>query len=227
MNKPYIVCHMMTAVDGRIDCAMTEHLPGVQEYYDTLDSFDAPTRVSGRVTAQLEMAQPGTFRTSDPAPLGREAFSKAVAADGYEVVVDTHGTLLWGEGAQYERPMLILTSEQVSREYVEYLDANHISWIACGKSKIALKRACEILAAEFGVKRMAIVGGGHVNAGFLAAGLIDEVSVLIGAGIDGRGGMAAVFDGLPMDRPITPLKRNSVKQYESGAVWLRYTVEKN
>ena len=24
MNKPYIICHMMTAVDGRIDCAMTE-----------------------------------------------------------------------------------------------------------------------------------------------------------------------------------------------------------
>ena len=27
MNKPYILCHMMTFVDGRIDCAMTEHLP--------------------------------------------------------------------------------------------------------------------------------------------------------------------------------------------------------
>ena len=36
MNKPYIVCHMMTSVDGRIDCTMTEHLPGVQEYYDTV-----------------------------------------------------------------------------------------------------------------------------------------------------------------------------------------------
>ena len=36
MNKPYIICHMMTSVDGRIDCAMTEQLPGVQEYYDTL-----------------------------------------------------------------------------------------------------------------------------------------------------------------------------------------------
>ena len=53
MKKPYIICRMMTSVDGRIDCAMTEHLPGVQEYYDTLDSLNAPTR------------------------LGREAFSKA------------------------------------------------------------------------------------------------------------------------------------------------------
>ena len=33
MKKPYIICHMMTSVDGRIDCAMTEQLPGVQEYY--------------------------------------------------------------------------------------------------------------------------------------------------------------------------------------------------
>ena len=50
---------MMTSVDGRIDCAMTEHLPGVEEYYKTLDALDAPSRVSGRVTAQLELAQAG------------------------------------------------------------------------------------------------------------------------------------------------------------------------
>ena len=61
MNRPYLICHMMTSVDGRIDCAMTEHLPGVQEYYDTLDSLNAPTRISGRVTAQLEMSKPGVF----------------------------------------------------------------------------------------------------------------------------------------------------------------------
>ena len=66
MNKPYIVCHMMTSVDGRIDCAMTEHLPGVQEYYDTLDALDAPTRISGRVTAELEMALPGKLEAKTP-----------------------------------------------------------------------------------------------------------------------------------------------------------------
>ena len=87
-----------------------------------------------------------------------------------------------------------------------------------------LKRACEILADDFGVERMAVVGGGHINAGFLAEGLLDEVSILIGAGIDGRGGMSAVFDGLPMDRPVTPLKLEQVQPFESGAVWIRYRV---
>ena len=204
MNKPYIVCHMMTSVDGRIDCAMTEHLPGVQEYYDTLDALDAPTRISGRVTAELEMALPGKFEAKTAEALGKEAFSKAADAEGYEIVVDTHGTLLWGESAEDERPLLILTSEQVSKEYLAYLNGKHISWIACGKEHVDLKRACEILAA----------------------GLLDEVSILIGTGIDGRGGMQSVFDGLPMERGVTPLKLTSVQQYGSGAVWLRYNMEK-
>lgn len=226
MKKPYIVCHMMTSVDGRIDCAMTEHLPGVQEYYDTLDALQAPTRVSGRVTAQLEMAQPGVFHGKEqPKPLAREAFSKAQDADGYEVVVDTHGTLLWGKD-EGERPLLILTSQQVSQDYLDYLNECHISWIACGGERVDLSRACEILYQEFGVEKMAVVGGGHINAGFLATGLLDEVSILVGAGIDGRGGEPAVFDGLPRDRAVTPLKLTSVQPYGSCAVWLRYQVEK-
>ena len=225
MNRPYIICHMMTAVDGRIDCAMTEHLPGVEEYYITLDSLDAPTRVSGRVTAELEMALPGKFSGETVTPLDKEAFYKTEAADGYEVVVDTRGTLLWDDQKDENCPVLVLMSEKVSVEYLEYLKEKHISYIACGKENIDLKRACEILADNFGVKRMAVVGGGHINAGFLAEGLLDEVSILIGAGIDGRGGMSAVFDGLPMDRPVTPLKLEQLQSFESGAVWIRYKVK--
>lgn len=225
MKKPHIICHMMASVDGRIDCAMTEQLPGVQDYYDTLAALESPSRVSGRVTAQLELAQPGFFSSETVTPLGEEGFSKAEHSMGYEIVMDTHGTLLWDNHAQDGHPLLIVTSESVSREYLSYLEERQISWIACGKGNIDLRRACELLAGQFGVQRMAVVGGGHINAGFLAAGLLDEVSLLIGAGIDGRGGMAAVFDGLPMERPVTPLKLTRVQQYDSGAVWLRYDVE--
>ena len=65
MNKPYIICHMMTSVDGRIDCAMTSQLPGVEDYYKTLDELNVPTTVSGRVTAELEMAEPGFFEAKN------------------------------------------------------------------------------------------------------------------------------------------------------------------
>ena len=224
MKKPYIICHMMTSLDGRIDCAMTEQLPGVQEYYQTLEALNVPTTVTGRVTAELEMALPGKFQASDPTPVGREAFSKKADAPGYEAVVDTRGRLLWPDAGEAEKPLLILTSQQVPREYLADLDSRSISWIAAGEERIDLARAAEILATEFGVERMAVVGGSAINTGFLDAGLLDEISVLIGVGIDGRGGMPAVFDGRAMGHPVTPLRLTGVKQFDSGAVWLRYKV---
>lgn len=90
MTKPYLVCHMMMSLDGRIDCAMTSKMRGVDDYYATLDALDVPTRISGRMTAELELALSGKFEA-----LGHEAFSKKVDAAGYDVVIDTHGTLLW------------------------------------------------------------------------------------------------------------------------------------
>ena len=74
MKKPYIICHMMTSVDERIDFAMTSQLSGVSDYYETLDALNVPATVSGRVTAELEMAEPGKFKTTDTAPFGKEGF---------------------------------------------------------------------------------------------------------------------------------------------------------
>ena len=120
------------------------------------------------------------------------------------------------------KPYLIITSEKVSKEYLDYLDGQHISWIACGKEHVDLVRATEILVEEFGVKRMGIVGGPKINTAFLEAGLLDEISLLVGAGIDGRGGMSAVFDGLAMEHDVTRLKLIDVKKFDSDAVWIRY-----
>lgn len=78
---------------------------------------------------------------------------------------------------------MILTSENVSSAYINYLNQNNISWIATGKEHVDLKRAMAILADEFGIKRLAVVGGGKINGGFLKAGLVDEISILLGSGI--------------------------------------------
>lgn len=172
------------------------------------------------------MAQQGIFAPQNKEVFGRESFSKKADAKGYTVVTDTRGSLLWPDQKGAETPLLVITSQQVTREYLAYLDLKNISWIACGEEKIDLGRAVEILAGEFGVARMAVVGGGGINAGFLAAGLLDEVSILLAPGIDGRRGMTAVFDGLPMDANPIPLKLKNLTSYEDGAVWLQYSVEK-
>ena len=67
-----------------------------------------------------------------------------------------------------------------------------------------------------------MVGGPTINTAFLAAGLLDEISLLIGLGVDGRAGFPPVFDGLPKDAEPIALTLKSAQALPSGAVWLRY-----
>lgn len=225
MNKPYIIVHMMTSVDGRIDCGMTAQLAGEPEYYSTLDSLNAPTRISGRVTAETELTRGGKFNPQNKEILGKTDFAKNATADSYNIVVDTKGSLQWSKESDASLPHLIITSEQVTKDYLDYLNRQNISWIAAGKEQIDLAKALEILVDEFNVDRLAIVGGGKINGGFLEAGLVDEISILIGAGADGRTGQPSLFDGRPENsRPIA-LQLKDVKSYADGAIWLRYLVK--
>ncbi len=225
MNKPYIICHMMTSLDGRIDCKMTVKLKGGEEYYKTLDSFNTFSKVSGRVTAEIEMALPGKFISKSNTRLNKEEVYKVKECKGYEIILDTKGSLLWNDQKDEEIPILVVTSEEVNKEYLEYLKNNHISYIASGKNKIDLKRVSEILFNEFNVKKMLVVGGGHINASFLKENLIDEISILLAPGIDGREGMCAVFDGYNKDKDVTKLTLKDVKAFENGAIWLKYKVK--
>lgn len=224
MAKPYVIVHMMMSVDGRIDCGMTAQLDGNNEYYSTLSAIDAPTRVTGSGTAAVELAG-GSYNGGSNEKLGKEAFAKNSEAVSYNIIADSKGRMSWGNDANSSFPHLILTSEAVSKGYLDYLDRNHISWIATGKDHVDIKRAMEILGAEFGVDRLAVVGGGKINGGFLAAGVVDEISIVIGPGVDGRTDQPALFDGLHKGSTPVPLKLKSVKSYDDGAVWLRYPVK--
>ena len=62
-------------------------------------------------------------------------------------------------------------------------------------------------------------------AAFLEADLVDEVSLLLVPGIDGRHDIPAVFDGVdPARRTAVPLKLKSVERRERDALWIRYEV---
>ena len=222
--SPFIVCHMMESLDGRIDCAMTEKLAGSEEYYSAIKELEIPTVIFGRVTAQMEVTSEPPFSGDAGEPLGKEAVHKAENAEGYTVVADTRGTLGWREGKADGRPLLILLSERVGQNYLRYLESKGISYIATGKERIDLARAAEILYSGFGVQRLGVEGGGTVNAGFLAAGLLDEISIILAPGIDARCGMRASFDGLPPGSEPVRLKLLSAKSFDDGALWLRYSL---
>lgn len=225
MKRPYIVCHMVASIDGRIDCSMVDKISG-DEYYDTLAKLNCPTMLEGRVTMEHYSASKEPFVAGDPAPSGISSVYKAVDSDEYIVAVDTCGKLRWPASEIDGVPLICIVSGKVPQEYLETLKSQGISYICIGCEAIDLPKAMEILYEEFGVRRMAVLGGGHINGGFLAAGLIDEVSLLLAPGIDGRKGQTALFDGIPdMGRMPVKLSLESVERIDNGTLWIRYKTD--
>ena len=166
--KPYIICHMVASIDGRIDCGMVDKISG-DEYYTTLEELDCPTLLEGRVTMAHYYASAEPFVPKVNRPVGAESVYVAEESDAYMVTVDTMGRLRWESNTIEGVPLVCVVSEQVSEEYLETLRQRQISWIAVGKERIDLVRAMDILYGRFGVKRLGLVGGGHINGGVLEA----------------------------------------------------------
>ncbi len=225
MKKPYIICHMMASVDGRIDCDMTEKIETGDEYYEALAELNAHTTAFGKVTAALHYALPERLVCNNPTPVDAEKVWKAVNEKAYTLVFENVGSMQWESDCVDDYPLVCVLSEQTSQEYLDYLRTMNISYIVTGKQRTDLARAMEILYETFDVQRLGLVGGGNINGAFLAAGLIDEVSVMIAPGIDGRVGQPSVFDGLSADAEPVRLKLKSFKTYECGTVWMRYVLK--
>ena len=97
--KPYIICHMMSLLDGRIDCDVTEQIESGNEYYDALNQLNCPSTLMGRVTMQMHYALPEPFIAEDKTPIGNERHHVAIATKGYLVAIDTMGKLSWPQSS--------------------------------------------------------------------------------------------------------------------------------
>ena len=223
MKRPYIICHMLASLDGRIDCAMTDQICG-NEYYEALEELNCPSMINGRVTAEMHYADKGTFTPKSQAPVGEESVYCAKKSESYHIITDTLGSLLWKTDNLDGKALFCLVSEYATQDYLAYLKEKGISYIATGRPGINLMRAMEILKDSFGVDRLVLTGGGNLNGSFLASGLLDEISMMYAPGIDGRAGWTATFDGIQdQSRPPVKLKlTGTVKQYDNGTIWIRY-----
>jgi riboflavin biosynthesis pyrimidine reductase len=59
----------------------------------------------------------------------------------------------------------------------------------------------------------------------LRAGLVDEISLVITAAVDGSSGAPTVFNSGDVDLGPAPIERMTLRSHEvleGGAVWLRY-----
>lgn len=219
--RPYIICHMMQSVDGRIACDMVDKISG-EEYYTALDALECNAFIEGKHSYQIHYCGFDDFIPKSSSSMDAEKFHIASKSDKYNISIDTKGTLKW-KGCD-NNGRICIVSEQVPPDYLRYLEQLGISYIATGKESVNLPRAMEILASEFGVKRVAVVGGGKINGAFLTAGLLDELSVMIAPGIDGRIRQPALFDFNYTDKDYVPVKVKikEIKTFPNDVIWVRY-----
>jgi riboflavin biosynthesis pyrimidine reductase len=228
--KPYIVCHMMSSVDGHTltDGWDRPFKNTASELYESLaQAFKFDAWICGRVTMQ-EISHGDDYpRGLAKAPIPRiHHFAKRDAAI-YAVSIDPHGKVAWKSNEALDSHIVEVVSEAVSDDYLAYLQSIGVSYIFGGKTEIDLKRVVAILANELGLKRLIIEGGPTVSGSFVNAGLVDEVSVLVLPLVDGRGTHPASFE-IPVEtwKAPTYLSLTSAEVQDGGAVWLRYKAKK-
>lgn len=176
---------------------------------------------------QQHFAEQGIFHAGSDRGVQGRTVHVATRTDSYAVGVDTRGQLLWKSGDLDGDHLICVLSRQVSEEYLAYLRSKAASYIVTGKEGVDLRNAVETLKKDFGISTLLVEGGGEINGAMLSAGRIDEVSLLLAPGVDGRAGVPAVFDGPDQEgRSAVPLHLRSVEQLHAGVLWIRYDVVK-
>jgi riboflavin biosynthesis pyrimidine reductase len=195
------------------------------DYEVTGRKLEGDAWICGRTTMQQHFAEDEPFVSASNRPAGSQPVHVARRAKSYAISVDTMGKLRWAGDDLDGDHLICVVSERAPQDYLSMLRDKGISYIVAGASAVDLAKAVNLLGEQFGIRRLLLEGGGHINGAFIQADLVDEVSVLLVPGIDGRHEVPAVFDGVnPASKTAVPLKLKSVERREGDTLWLRYEV---
>jgi 2,5-diamino-6-(ribosylamino)-4(3H)-pyrimidinone 5'-phosphate reductase len=223
--KPYIICHMVSSVDGKIDGSALSSVMADGEYEATGGKLKGDAWICGRTTMQQHFAERKPFVSASRKPAGPRPAFVARRAKSYAISVDTLGKLRWSSCNLDGDHLICIVSERAPADYLDMLQEKGISYVVAGKDSIDLKKAVHQLGKHFGIRTLLLEGGGHINGAFLQAGLVDELSLLLVPGIDGRHDIPAVFDGVIRSKKrAVPLRLKTIERRKRDALWLRYQV---
>jgi len=202
-ERPYVVCHMLTSLDGKIDGAFMASPEGsiAQTVYGSIRPlFDCQATVYGTVTMQGNYSDglAGELPVSEVV-YSREDYMASSEVRNYIVSVDPEGILGWNSGyiEKKGRPkahVIEVLTEQVSNAYLAYLRKFGVSYVFAGKEKLDCRLLLEKLFKLFHIERLMLAGGGLMNWSFLQEDLIDELSLVIAPVADGSRTAVSIFE---------------------------------
>ncbi|MCY1023188.1 RibD family protein [Pyxidicoccus sp. MSG2] len=226
-KRPYVICHMVPSVDGRIVVKGWE-LPkaAYAEYEQTAEIFDADGWIIGRVSMEPYAGKSKVPRRKGGQPIPRTDFIARRDAESYAIALDPSGKLTWKSASIDEEHVITVLTEAVSDDYLAFLQARGVSYVFGGKERLSLPRVLQKLRKEFGIKTLLLEGGGKINGSFLAADLVDELSILFAPVADGGVGTPSLFDAKAGRGPARNLKLLSVERRKGDLLWARYKVKR-
>ncbi len=227
MKTPYVVAHILSSIDGRIQAHNWPGLNSSRIFESTAEKIKSDAWIVGRTTMQ-EFSSKKPHKLGRPdASIPRADFVGNHSAKTYAVAIDPSGKCRWDSNMVSTEHVIEVLTEKVSTAYLKHLRDRQVSYLFAGKTSIDLKVALTKLNKLFGITRVRIDGGGIVWGSFLKASLIDEISHIVVPIADGSIGTPTVFDAEQghTKRNAKLLRLKSIKRLPDGVLWLRYLVK--
>lgn len=233
MDRPYIICHILSALDGKIAGAFMRTKSAQEigrEYVRIRTEYQADAWLYGAVTTKefTQGQKPEPVMTADVPDGDFIAESNAAL---YYVSVDVQGEIGWESGIfrKEGRPdahVIEVLTDQTPLTYRAYLRQRGVSYILAGSDRLDSQIAVEKLYRLFGIGTLLVCGGGTINWTFVQQGVVDELSLLIAPAADGEPDSVTVFEKsefLPESIPVE-FELKNVEQLKGNGVRLVYTV---
>lgn len=223
-DRPYVICHMLPSIDGRIVLRGWKVPNATREYERTAAAFKADAWIIGRISMEPYAGRARVRARKKGERIPRRDFIAEHQASSYAIAIDPSGKLRWARSDIDGEHVITILTASVSDDYLAFLRSKGISYLFGGKARIDLEVVLRKLRSRFGIRKLLLEGGGKINGSFLAANLIDEVSILVAPVADGSVGTATLFDVEDSPKPARSLKLLSMEKRAGDIVWLRYRV---
>lgn len=230
-NKPYVICHMMQTIDGKIASGV-EGVEVIMDYFDlytnTEKQLASKTWMFGRKTGRAFAADMGTPLSLKPEGSYELDFVAPHKGDRFAVISDVRGVLRWKQNflnlseQEHNFHLILIVNHETPKEFLAYLQSLEISYVIAGESTTSLPIALEKLKALFSIEKLLLEGGGSFNGSMMVDGLVDEISLLLLPRVLNKKDAPSLFDAPHSEIKTTDYTLDSSTLLERGVLWLRY-----
>ena len=192
-QRPTVICHMMSSIDGGLHPSRYTTSPvGEKKDWDAAyeavhASLEGDAWLVGRVT-MAEMAKGEPRATSDARSVSRPMHVAPRGEGKFAIAVDPSARLHFRKPDINGDSVIVLLGSDVADSHLAELAEDGISYIVADAPELDLRASLSMLRQHFGIERLLLEGGGGINGSFFAAGLVDELSVMVAPALVGREG---------------------------------------